>query len=355
MGDGSSRSKPYTLTEDELRERVDTYRRLGGNITHAAEASGINRSTMQYTLKIARERGMDIEPKSEISLPDFPAEDLSIEEIKEHRRKRYRVRKTSFDAHTWFSVNVKGKKPIGVLWFGDPHVDDDACDLDLLEQHIAICRQPGVYAVNIGDTTNNWVGRLVRLYANQDASVSTARKLAKDFLLDSGIRWLLIIFGNHDNWGDGAAILTQMAQQHGTQKLLCHDWEARFQLVFGNGWAPRVFAAHDFPGNSQWNPLHGPMKEGQIGQAADLYVCGHKHNWAAFTYENPARGVVQTFLRVRGYKDGAMDEYARHLGKHAQKGGASILTVFDPRDRSILYFENVEKGADYLAKLRAEA
>lgn len=336
----------FGLHADEIKRRRDAYLRHGKNFAKAADELGIARSTLQHTILTYAN-----DVAEELSLPDFPDDDIAIESVIDQLDTRFRKQQVSEQARTWFPVTLKNDKPIGVLWFGDPHLDDNGCNWPVLRQHIAICQQPGIYGANIGDTTNNWSGRLVRLYANQDTSVKTARRLAEWFMLNAGIKWLVFLIGNHDAWGDGAEILARMGKQYGTKKIICHDWEARFQLVFPNGWSPRIYAAHDFPGNSQWNPLHGPMKAGMMGDPADLYVCGHKHNWAAYTFENPARGDVQTFLRVRGYK--FLDDYARHIGKQEQQGGCAILTIFDPADKSILHFENVQKGADYLAKLRA--
>lgn len=335
---------------EQLTRWAKAIRNNNGNVAAAARELG----EVTETLRAAKE---DLAPyianlpaPDELSLPEFPDDDIPTAEIIATLAKRHRRKRESFAAHTWFKVKAKDNKPIGIVWFGDPHVDDNGCDWDLLQSHTDLCRDtPGLYGANIGDTTNNWAGRLTRLYANQDTSVATARKLARWLMVESGVSWLIFLIGNHDAWGDGAEILAQMSAKYGTKKIV-HDWEARFALTFPNGWEPRVYAAHNFPGNSMWNPLHGPMKVGQMGEDADLYVCGDKHNWAEFSFDNPARKRVQHFLRVRGYK--FMDEYARHHGKLEQETGASIMTVFDPTDRSIMRFANLEKGAAFLTMLR---
>jgi len=169
-------------------------------------------------------------------------------------------------------------------------------------------------------------------------------------MLDSGVKWLIWLLGNHDLWGDGSAVLAQMAKRHGTHKLVCHDWEARFIFEFPNGWKPAIFTAHNFKGYSMWNPLHGPMREGQMGEDADLYVCGDKHVSAQLSFENPAKGHFQHFLRVRGFK--FMDDHARHLGLKEQSSGCSAITVFDPQSRSITAFLDPEEGARFLKMKR---
>lgn len=352
------------LSDELAQEAVQAWWRHQRAYAPAAEELGLTVPGFRNRLQRAIDRGFltrddsgqlkpaSVPPRADapVTLPDFPDDDAPIEDIIAMMERRFEKRRAAYDAHAWFPVQVPDDKPIGILWFGDPHVDDNGCNWSLLRQHCQICDQTeGLYGANIGDTTNNWHGKLIRLYANQDSSVKTARRLAKWFMLESGVRWLLWLIGNHDAWGDGAEILTRMGA-NGTQKVVCHDWDATFRLVFPNGWEPRVYAAHDFPGNSQWNPLHGPMKMGQMGVEADLYVCGHKHNSAEFGFENAARGIYQHFVRVRGYK--FMDEYARRIGKTEQKHGSGCLTIFDPRDRTITRHMDIEKGAAFLTSLR---
>lgn len=335
------------IDKELLQEAVDALSQHG-SIMGAAKALGIPRSTFDNRVRRAREAGIGAD---EVELPQFPDEDIPVEKLIEMAERRFEARKASFDAHTWFEVKVNTDKPIGILWFGDPHVDDNGCNWAVLKRHCELCRDTeGLYGANIGDTTNNWAGRLQALYAKQDASVKTARKLAEWFMLDSGVPWIVWLLGNHDLWSDGAAILQQMAKRYKTAKIPLHEWEARFQLVFQGGARFRINAAHDFKGHSQWNPLHGPMKAGMMGQDADLLICGHKHNWGIYRFENAQRGLRQTFIRLRGYK--YMDEYARQLGIVEQETGSGILTIFDPRNGGLLAFDDVETGVEYLNWLR---
>ena len=257
----------------ELERRNKIYLAHNKSLRGAAASLGISRDSLRNSIKY-----YELE-KPDIELPDFPASDLPIGRIIDSMKERTTLRRASYEAHTWFPVKVNDKKPIGIMWFGDPHIDDDGCDWTLLSKHIELCKQPGVYGVNIGDTTNNWAGRLVKKYADQETSAKTASRLAEWLMLDAGIRWLVFLLGNHDAWGDGSAILAQMAKRHGTQKLVLHDWEARFSLNFPNGEKVNIWAAHDFPGDSMWNPLHGPVKAARFGPDVHLLVCGHKHNW----------------------------------------------------------------------------
>lgn len=293
-------------------------------------------------------------PQQPIEFPDFPDEDIPVEDKIDLATKRFEKRMASHIAHTWFPIKINDKLPIGIVWFGDPHLDDNGCNWPVVKRHVEICRDTeGIYGANVGDTTNNWAGRLVRLYADQDASVKTARQFAEWFMLKGGVKWLVFLLGNHDAWGDGSAVLMQMAKRYGTaRKLVLHDWEARFRLQFPNGWEPRIYTAHNFKGNSIWNPMHGLIREGQIGEEADLYVCGDKHTSGEMGFENVARGRYQRFVRVRGFK--FMDDYARRHGFKEQSQGCSALTIFDPAKQSISVFTDIEEGAEYLTYKRAK-
>ncbi len=307
-------------------------------------------------LKSASFQARDADP--DVAFPDFPDEDISIEKIIALSTERYEKRKNSHDAHTWFPISVKENLPIGVMWFGDPHLDDNGCAWPILKRDVELCKNTeGLYGINIGDTTNCWGGRLIRKYADQDSSVKTARRLAEWFLLNSGVRWLIWLYGNHEHMGDGAHILGEMAKRFGTQKVVMHDWEARFCIRFSNGAEHRVFAAHDFPGNSMWNPLHGHVKASRFGNNIDLCVAGHKHNWGVSQWELAEQESAPLMVRVRGYKH--LDDFARRIGAHEQEEGQSIMTIFNPeatcRAGRIQAFVDVELGADVLKFMRKRA
>jgi len=337
------------LSDEEVERRYRILDANKGSIKAASEALGITRDTLRSMMKrYPRDEGLDF--------PEFPPDGLPIENVIDQLKERSKIKNASYEAHTWFPVTVKDKGPIGCMWFGDPHVDDNGCDWNLLTKHIDLCKEPGVYGANIGDTTNNWIGRLVSQYAKQETSVQTARRLATWFLLDSGIRWMVNLLGNHDQWGDGAALLHEIVKRHGTQKIVMHDWEARFSLNFWNGTHIKIWAAHDFPGDSMWNPLHGPVKAARFGPEVDLFVCGHKHNWGISQWELAEKGNSPVMIRTRGYK--FHDDYARRIGKQDQKSGASIFTVFNPmadtREGRVIPFVDVERGVDYLQWLRSK-
>lgn len=345
----------------EKREEIRNSFRSTNSYSATAKACGLNKVTVRNVIlsKTAHERLEEDEaaPPTALELPEFPDDDLPISEVIEHLSKRYEKRAASYRAHTWFPIKVNANKPIGLLLVGDPHLDDNGANWPLLNEHAKIAREtPGLFAINIGDSTNNWVGRLSRLYANQDTSVKTARRLVEWFMLDSGIRWLLWLYGNHDAWGDGTAILAQMAKRYSTTTMVTHDWEARFSLDFPNKTRIRCYVAHDLPGNSMWNPLHAQVKASRFGKDIDLVVSGHRHEWALSQTELADQGTTPLLVRVSSYK--RLDDYAKVLGKIEQTEGAAVLVVIDPLSASragrLLAFVDVAKGADYLTWIRSK-
>lgn len=292
-------------------------------------------------------------PEPEFTLPQFPDADVPAEEIIAHLCKRFERKRDSFDAHTWFEIKVNSNEPMGLTWFGDPHVDNTGCDWPTLRRDVEIVAStPRMYGANIGDTNDNWQGRLAALWAKSDVSQQTGRKLAEWLMLDSGVEWLVWLVGNHDAWGDGAAVLEEMAKRHGTHKLVMHDWECRFVLVFPNGYRCKIYCSHDFKGTSIYNKMHGPLRESLMGDDANLYVCGHKHESGIMETENPARGHDQALLRVRGYK--FMDDFARRHGYKEQRSGQSSVSIIDPNRRRVTVMKDVEDGADFL-RMRLDA
>lgn len=328
------------LSEKQCKEAYDLLQEHGSSY-RAELASGI-----QHTTLLRRARAY----KPPVELPVFPDDDLPITEIIDSMAKRFEKRAQFQKALKWFPIKVKENKPVGIVFVGDPHLDDDGCNWPLLKKHIEVMNEPGVYAVNIGDTTNNWMGRLLAQFANQETSQKTAQKLAKWFLTESGIKWIAWLMGNHDAWNDGAAILRGM----NVARVPMTDWQAQFKLVFPNDWECRIWAAHDFAGHSMWNTLHGSQKAAHTKDWAHIYPSGHKHNWALHQEESASRDFTYWLVRTRGYK--FIDAHAEKFGHQSQQFGASILAVIDPNGKDdvtrVQCFADVEQGAEYLKWLR---
>lgn len=170
-----------------------------GNIADAARALGVARTTLRD--RIDRERRLhgvvDVASEThQLSLPVLPESRPSIDEILERMTGDFETKRAATDAAEWFPVAVRDNKPFGLWVWGDPHLDNPGCDISLLRHHIELARHPAVFSLNIGDTLDGWVGRLVRLYGESSIDVHNARELALWFMRE--VRWLLWLAGNHD-------------------------------------------------------------------------------------------------------------------------------------------------------------
>lgn len=346
-----------SCTDEEFTAAVQ---RLG--VTQAAKELGISaRSAFRRRSKIEKRQGTPIivpdgedrTAEKEYTLPDFADDDISAAEIINHMKRRFERKFESHQQKQWFPVKMKSNEPIGLAFVGDPHVDDDGCNWPLLTRDVELlANTPGMHAINIGDTTNNWTGRLVKKYADQESSKKTGYKLAKWLLKDSGVNWLMWLLGNHDSWNDGATIISEMA----ADITPVFDWQARFVIEFPNGASCPVHAAHNFKGTSIYNPSHGAMRAAKFGQRCPrILMQGHHHDY--HMVEGVYEDLDQTYWagKCRGYK--YIDSYADNLQFGQNSHGATVTAIIDPSSDPgsstfIRMFPDLVQACDFLTYLR---
>lgn len=319
-----------------------------GSISAAARALGIHRSTMQDRLRMEKAR----EQKA-FRVAELPDDTEPTEAIIERRCKAYERQKARRDAERWIPITVNETKPFGLLVFGDEHADDNNCDWPELRRDLELCRNtPGLYACAMGDATNNWVGRLIREYENQNVTRKESWQLLKWLLSDDAAPWLFRLVGNHDAWREGDVLIGLFAKGD----YLIADWEARIELRAGNGQAFRIHASHDFKGSSIYNKTHGPSRAAMFsGGAAELYLAGHKHCLGTQSFEIEETGKLIHVVRARGYKK--HDQYAVVNGFPQGEAGASVFVLFNPEAETaagrITIFNDPSLGAKVLTSLRS--
>lgn len=343
---------PKTLPRAVLQEALDTVRECGGNVAEAARRLGVARPTLQHRLEQAQRRNVTA---PEFEPPDLPSEELSDEELIERMTEGFERRQKAAQARQWMRFKIKVKGPFGLVFMGDPHLDDNGCNWPLLRRDVELLRETdALFGVGMGDYTNNWSGRLAqKIYPYQEATRPQAWQLAR--WLFRTVPWFLLIKGNHDLWSGAHGTGDPLDwMERGAAPL--EDWQARFAVQCPNGREFRVWAAHDFPGSSIYNPLHSNMRAAKFTGLADLYVSGDKHNWALFQTEDADRGVTYWTARARGYK--FLDSYAERLGHASQQNGASIAAIFDPETEgpaALQCFADVAEAVKYLKWKRSRA
>lgn len=290
-------------------------------------------------------------PAPGLTFPAFPSDEIPTEHILDHLARQYEQQNIAAKAKKWFTVGVNETLPIAINWFGDPHIGSPGCNIPLLRRDVQIVRDtPGMYGANVGDTTDNWGGRLLRLYAENDVSKKTERQLAKWFLQESGVPWAIWLHGNHDGMSPEFVVYMEAI---GGKVVPMIEWRAQFKVAFPNGAEVRFDAAHDHKGHSLWNELHGQERAAYFEEDADIFVAGHRHNWAMKTKEL-IDGRIVNLVRCRGYK--FLDSFAHRWQFPQQQQGASMVTILDPITDSpterVRVFADTRAAADYLTYLR---
>lgn len=347
------------------------------NATRAARALGISRTLLYRHLIAAVARGMI--PKSDV--PKAVAAEARTRIRKGHttggeanrffeidkppsaiepigdilaRREREQTRRFRAEkARELINVQVKMDGPIGLIHFGDPHIDDPGTDIVQLRRDIELVKKtPGMFGCNVGDLQNNWVGRLARLYGEQGTSAMEAWALTEWMVRE--IPWLFIIGGNHDMWSGAGDPLRWIADHKG---VLYEGYNARLNLSFPNGKNVRVNARHDFAGHSQWNTAHGPAKAAQMGWRDHILTCGHKHTSGYQILKCPSTGLLSHAIRVAGYK--IHDRYGKELGLPNQNITPAVCTIIDPiyeddDPRLVTTIHDVGEAAEFLTWKRSK-
>jgi len=346
-------------TDDQILEALQEENGIRAKV---ALKFGMNERSLLMRLKKMKEKGYivpestyqpgrQVVDKGDYEFTPLPDDDVPIEELIAQRKRKFQHKREHEEASKLIPIKIKMAGAIGILHFGDPHVDDDGTDIEALERHTDLVnRTEGLFAANVGDTTNNWVGRLAKLYGEQATSASQAWRLAEWFI--NRCDWLYMIGGNHDLWSGSGDPLRWIAKH---QNSLYKSSEARIALRFPSGLEVRVNARHDHSGSSIWNPAHGPMKSALMGTRDHLYVAGHKHESAYSVLKDAISGITMHAMKVASYK--IYDRYAKERGFRDNCLSPCALTTINPAlppdhpDLVKVWWEP-EEGADYLTFLR---
>lgn len=332
-----------------LGARIGTGKRSA--TTHVSEVLSISLSAAATRLRMLHSKGLLTGGKADsYTAPALPAEDEDLDDIMARREAEQARQYAAREAAEWMRFTVHGDEPFALAFIGDPHLD--VCDIKKLREHVDLIeRTDRMWAVGLGDNINEWATKLRGQYAQQTITERQAYQMVR-WLLQKPIWWGLIL-GNHSGsrWHGEGSPLRWMET---AAPVPIQEWQIKFSIECGAAvW--RVWAAHNFPGHSQYDKGFGANKRAlYTGAEADIYVAGDRHVFTLRQDQHEHTGRVYWSVRARGYK--ALDAYAEELG-HGDAGGRrgighSIGAVFDPRDRSVVCFAELQKAADFLATLR---
>lgn len=290
----------------------------------------------------------------EAAIPALPNPGLTAEEVVADRILRFERLQEFEEARKLIPVTMGENRPMGILFFGDPHLDNPGTNLKLVKDHALLVRgTPGLYGANVGDTTDNWIGRLERLYASSSVTKEEGLLLAEWFI--QLVRdWLFIIKGNHDMWSGANDPLDWIAH---LAKAFIQDAEARVALRFPNGREVRINARHEHKGKSMYNTAHGPLKQLHMGKRDHVAISGHTHESGYSILKDGNSGITMHAVKVASYK--TYDHYARTEGFADQAVSPCVLLTIDPRlpenhPDLVKQFWDPHEGAAYLNHLRSK-
>jgi hypothetical protein len=328
---------------------IEALTKCDNNQSAAARSLGMNRQWFRDQLAQEQSRA-----EKRASFGKLPSVTPNVQDIIARRCKDFERHKARVEAERWLPITVNETKPFGLMVLGDEHADDNHCDWPQLQRDLALAREtPGVYASALGDLTNNWVGRLVREYADQSVTRTEARELARWLLTPDAAPWLFRLIGNHDFWNEGDVLIGLF----GGDGYYIAEWEARIELRAA-GLRYKIHAGHNFKGTSIYNPTHGPLRASLFsGGHADLYLAGHLHEFGTQAVEIAETKKLVHVARARGYKRGG--RYEKMGGFPSGAVGSSLFVMIDPNADNeaglTTIFNDPVQGARVLTALRKES
>jgi hypothetical protein len=292
------------------------------------------------------------EPRRPVTLPNFEVADLpdelpTADELLERREKQFARTQTAKEARKLIPVRINLPGPIGIAHQGDTHLDDNGTDIATVRRHVELFgKTEGLYAGNVGDYQNNWIGRLAHLHAQQSISARESWVLV-EWLIRS-VRWLALIGGNHDLWSGTGDPIKWIAKQ---ARLSYESNGMRLGLTFPNGRVIRLNARHDFRGRSQYDAAFGPAKAARFGYRDHILTAGHTHQSGYHPLCDPATGLISHAIRIASYK--TFDRFAEEKGFLNEAFTCAPVTIIDPEQpddstRCVTVIFDPEEGAEYL-------
>lgn len=342
----------WNPTDLELLQKMlnegKTYREM-------SELTGLTASALEKTVqryRLVREmRLMQAPNPAGVSVQKVPTANRSIIQLLEDQKANFERKGARHTTkNLGIEVLLSEPGPYGLMMFGDPHVDDNGCDIEALIECLKFASEtPHVYAANLGDLTNNWIGNLMRLYAHQN-STDDEGVVLMEWLLTQ-IPWVFVVLGNHDKWGP---VATMMCVKHNITHV---SHGAKFLFRDSKYGVPMVVdARHTHPGHSMYNPSHGQLKKNYRGSDADVIVAGHTHTSGYTMVKNEETGKIGHCIRVGAFKK--FDDYADQKGYGDGAISPSVLLVVNPDAENpasfVTVFHDMYAGRVYLNALRAE-
>ena len=258
-------------------------------------------------------------------LPDPSAVWKRVLEVQEHSSASARRRYSQ-------EIRLKGDLPSCLVFSSDWHCGNAYTDYRrLYEETELVADTPGMYAVTLGDSHDNWVGKLEGIQRYQPISLAEEMALVRDRLLrlcNAG-KLLAVVSGNHEARTDKLAGVDWTREVLADHAVLYDQDEIQATLTLGEA-AWRLKLRHQWRYRSILNPFHPFWRDLERADDWDMAVGGHVHSgshWAKLDHMDPALGHPTDRYAVLLGTYEYDSKYARMvgLGRHVASGAVAVI------------------------------
>lgn len=343
------------LSDETIKKTLDALKANGGSVRKTAKAINTPRTTIQYHLHAAEERGFAT-VGSVVGQSNAPTlARRGFGDIVDRRKREFEDVKGEGTFRTPRKVHMPDDLPFCLAILGDPHLDNPGTDLELWERWLAVLnRDKGVYGICLGDYLDNWLRALGHIYGGAQTTVDDAWLLLEGYLDVMGDNLLASVSGNHDDWGEIQALRMLMERNN----VIHRRRGLRLDLRTPGGHSVTVGLRHRFAGHSQWNAAHAITKAAQLGWKDDILAGGDKHVSGSGQIKDPDSGKITHCYQVAAFK--IFDDYAEEKGfldKHISPAVALVVDPSRPQTDPgrVVPFMDPEAAVAYTKSLRAQA
>ncbi len=184
------------------------------------------------------------------------------------------------------TVEIPDKRPVALALLSDIHIGNEHTDYHAARKDAETIRDtPGMYAALLGDTVDNWIGKLERISRAQPVTHAEEMALLRHWLKILSPKLIACVSGNHDNRTHEIAGIDLLAEFLRDESNLLYDAdELTFSLQLAAG-SLKIACRHKWPGHSIYNVTHGIERAAKFnGDDWDIGIGGHTHRGTFFRW-----------------------------------------------------------------------
>lgn len=285
--------------------------------------------------------------ESEMELPARPAGPIErfYEAVKSHTEAKIEL----LDREKVINKVLPGEY-VGVVFLGDLHIGG-MIDYAQLERDLALIEQTdGLYAVGMGDYSENFqsASKLLKAMAEDVVAGSDDQLQLVAHVMGMTRKWWALCLGNHDGWS-GPSGIRRLADMLGAEFLSEAGGVLRIQV---GDERYIIYCKHQFRGHSSLNTSNESRRfwnEFPHFENADITVLAHYHQ--PDTHLKELKG--QTVAHMRGGTWKQVDHFAEKLG--FESGYGPSLVILNPHRHVVIPYHGPlwRYGVEHLQMLRA--